>query len=114
MKTGTVTLLFTDLVGSSELIQRLGDDAADRVRRRYFRLLRDSVQRCGGDEVKSLGDGLMVVFPSAVNAVSCAVAMQQSIREHNSEHEDEGLHIRVGLHAASPCARGTTFSDSRW
>ena len=109
MKTGTVTLLFTDLVGSSELIQRLGDDAADRVRRRYFRLLRDSVQRCGGDEVKSLGDGLMVVFPSAVNAVSCAVAMQQSIHEHNSEHEDEGLHIRVGLHAGEPVREGDDF-----
>ncbi|MDQ3659873.1 MAG: adenylate/guanylate cyclase domain-containing protein [Actinomycetota bacterium] len=109
MKTGTVTLLFTDLVGSSELIQRLGDDAADRVRRRYFSLLRNSVQYCGGDEVKSLGDGLMVVFPSAVDAVSCAVAMQQSIHEHNSEHEDEGLRLRVGLHAGEPVREGDDF-----
>ena len=109
MRTGTVTLLFTDLVGSSELIQRLGDDAADRVRRRYFRLLRGSVQRCGGDEIKSLGDGLMVVFPSAVDAVSCAVAMQQSLHNHNSEHEDEGLHLRVGLHAGEPVQEGGDF-----
>jgi class 3 adenylate cyclase len=109
MRTGTVTLLFTDLVGSSELIQRLGDDAADRVRRRYFRLLRDSVQRCGGDEVKSLGDGLMVVFPSAVDAVSCAVSMQQSIHNHNSEHEDEGLLLRAGLHAGEPVREGGDF-----
>ena len=109
MKTGTVTLLFTDLVGSSELIERLGDDAADRVRRRYFRLLRDSVQRCGGDEVKSLGDGLMVVFPSAVDAVSCAVAMQQSLHDHNSEHQETGLHLRVGLHAGEPVREGDDF-----
>jgi class 3 adenylate cyclase len=109
MKTGTVTLLFTDLVGSSELIQRLGDDASDRVRRRYFRLLRGSVQRCGGTEIKSLGDGLMVVFPSAVDAVSCAVSMQQSLHNHNSEHEDEGLHLRVGLHAGEPVREGDDF-----
>ena len=109
MRTGTVTLLFTDLVGSSELIQRLGDDAADRVRRRYFRLLRDSVQRCGGNEIKSLGDGLMVVFPSALDAVSCAVTMQQSLHNHNSEHEDGGLRLRVGLHAGEPVQEGGDF-----
>jgi class 3 adenylate cyclase len=109
MKTGTVTLLFTDLVGSSELIQRLGDDAADRVRRRYFRLLRDSVQRCGGNEVKSLGDGLMVAFPSALDAASCAVVMQQSIHHHNAEHHEAGLSLRVGLHAGEPVREGNDF-----
>jgi Adenylate cyclase, family 3 (some proteins contain HAMP domain) len=51
-----VILLFTDLVGSTELFQRLGDDAAEQVRRVHFRLLREAVNARGGHEVKNLGD----------------------------------------------------------
>ena len=66
-----VTLLFTDLVASTELLARLGDDAAEEVRRSHFALLRQAIAETGGDEVKSLGDGLMVVFGSAVDALRC-------------------------------------------
>ncbi len=65
----TVTLLFTDLVGSTEILDRLGDDAAEALRRRHFAILREAVTAQGGQEVKNLGDGLMVVFRSAVDAV---------------------------------------------
>ncbi len=64
-----VTLLFTDLAGSSALLDELGDDAADDARRTHFSILREEVTTAGGEEVKNLGDGLMVVFPSAVGAV---------------------------------------------
>src|SRR5207253_3565698 len=66
---GVVALLFTDLVGSTELLDRLGDDAAEVLRRTHFRLLRDATTAYGGEEVKSLGDGLMVVFPATQDAV---------------------------------------------
>jgi DNA-binding SARP family transcriptional activator/tetratricopeptide (TPR) repeat protein len=97
-----VTLLFTDLVGSTELLQELGDDAAEAVRRTHFRLLRDAVRSRGGEEIKNLGDGLMVVFDSAVEAVGCAVAMQQAVHRHNERSQEAGLGVRVGLNVGEP------------
>jgi class 3 adenylate cyclase len=96
---GTATLLFTDLVGSTELMARLGDDAADRLRRDHFALLRDVAGGHGGEEVKSLGDGLMVAFASAVNAVTCAIRMQQRVAAYNRELGDEAIGVRIGLNA---------------
>ena len=99
---GVVTFLFTDLVGSTALIDRLGDDAADSVRREHFDVLRKAVEDAGGEEVKSLGDGLMVSFASPVAALSCAVAMQRSMAEGD-------LRIRVGVHAGEPVHEGDDY-----
>jgi class 3 adenylate cyclase/tetratricopeptide (TPR) repeat protein len=90
----TVTILFTDLVGSTELLQRAGDEQAQRIFKAHHRLLREAVKAHGGDEVKWLGDGLMVAFDSAVEAVKCAIAMQQSSRRPTA---GERLEIRAGL-----------------
>jgi class 3 adenylate cyclase/tetratricopeptide (TPR) repeat protein len=95
--TATVTLLFTDLAGSTELLSRLGDEAADDLRRRHFELLREAALSHGGHEVKTLGDGVMVAFPSALAGVSCAVAMQMRIARNNAEHPDRHLGLRVGV-----------------
>jgi len=99
---GVVAILFTDLVGSTEVLDRLGDDAAEDLRRTHFALLRQAVADADGTEVKSLGDGLMVTFASPVQAVACAVAMQQAIAEHNRTESDRPLEVRVGLHAGDP------------
>src|SRR5438132_13857531 len=94
----TVTLLFTDVVGSTELHARLGDDAVDALRRRHFELLGDAVREAGGHEVKRMGDGIMAVFASAVEAVRCAVAIQLAVT--NTGAPDEGtIAVRVGLNA---------------
>ena len=77
--TGTVTLLFTDQVGSTETLQRLGDEEGERLRRAHFGLLREAAAMHGGEEVKNLGDGLMVAFVSAVDAVACAITIQQAV-----------------------------------
>ncbi len=97
-----VTLLFTDLVGSTELYDRLGDESAEGLRRAHFRLLREALTERGGHEVKSVGDGLMVVFPSAVDAVSCAIAIQEAVARHNRRPQTLGLDVRIGLHAGEP------------
>jgi class 3 adenylate cyclase/tetratricopeptide (TPR) repeat protein len=97
-----VTLLFTDLVGSTELLGELGDDEAERLRRVHFGLLRDVAAAHAGQEVKNLGDGLMVAFPSAVTAVGCAVAIQQAVDRHNARHGDDRLKVRVGLNVGEP------------
>jgi DNA-binding SARP family transcriptional activator/class 3 adenylate cyclase len=106
MKTGGsgetfVTILFTDLVGSTSLFQRDGDDAADVVRRENFAAQRRAVAEHGGREIKSTGDGLMVAFASAVAAVRCAVDMQRAMADTPGK-----LALRVGLDAGEPLADG--------
>ncbi|MBA2311547.1 MAG: hypothetical protein H0V97_01970 [Actinobacteria bacterium] len=101
-KSGIVIILFSDLVGSTELLDRLGDDVAGGLRRKHFGLLRNAVSTHRGTEVKNLGDGLMATFPSAIDAVTCAIAMQQAVHRHGQQ--DPGLRVamRIGLHAGEP------------
>ncbi len=79
MPGATVSVLFTDLVGSTELLSHVGADRAEELRREHFGTLRTPLV-AGGREVKNLGDGLMVVFESVTAALACAVAMQQADR----------------------------------
>lgn len=85
-------ILFTDVVGSTQLLDRLGDQAAHGVRRRHFGLLRRAVREHHGQEVKSLGDGLMVVFDDARTAIDCALSMQLAVAS-----SDEPLELRIGV-----------------
>src|SRR5262245_60016896 len=80
MSTAPVTLLFTDLVNSTELLERAGDEHTQRILRTHHLALQQAVAIHGGSEVKWLGDGLMSVFASPADAVRCAVAMQQAAR----------------------------------
>ena len=96
MTTQNVAVLFTDVVGSTELSQSVSAESADDVRRRIFATMRQAIAETGGAEVKNLGDGLMVVFHSASDALSCAVAMQQGADRDNRDHPHR-VEIRVGL-----------------
>jgi class 3 adenylate cyclase/tetratricopeptide (TPR) repeat protein len=93
--TKTITLLFTDLVGSTELASALGRARSDDLRREHFSDLRDAIELAGGEEVKTLGDGLMAVFPSAGAALGCAVAIQQGVERRN-RLGGRVLAVRVG------------------
>jgi class 3 adenylate cyclase/tetratricopeptide (TPR) repeat protein len=92
----TVTVLITDLVGSTGLESRIGPGAADELREEHFALLRSSIEPSGGRELKNTGDGLIVVFDSASQAVSCAMAMQQRFERRNRDSEKQ-LSIKVGI-----------------
>ncbi len=96
MITENVAILFTDIVGSTELSQRLSPEAADDVRRGHFSILRQAIAEAGGTEVKNLGDGVMVAFTSTSAALSCAVAMQQGVERDNRGRE-HSVGLRVGL-----------------
>jgi class 3 adenylate cyclase len=91
----TVTVVFTDLVGSTTLLSRVGPTVGERLRVEHFTVLRDAVKGHGGREVKNTGDGLMLVFDSPAAAVSCAVAMQQALAARPLDAEP--LRIRVGV-----------------
>jgi class 3 adenylate cyclase/tetratricopeptide (TPR) repeat protein len=77
--------LFTDLVSSTELGDRLGHDAYEALRRAHFDALRTAVSTHNGTEVKTTGDGLMVCFASVGDAVGCAVAMQQATEQQGRQ-----------------------------
>ena len=96
--TENVVVLFTDLVDSTKLAYARSPEAAEDLRRAHFALLRKAIAVAGGEEVKNLGDGLMVAFPVASSALSCAVAMQRGVEAHG-RRSDEPLAIRIGVSA---------------
>ena len=94
MAVATVSVVFTDLVGSTALLSRVGEERAEVLRREHFGLLRQAIAEYGGQEVKNLGDGLMVVFNGVTAALDGAVAMQQAVAGRRT---DEPMTIRVGV-----------------
>jgi len=96
VSTENVAILFTDIVGSTELSQSLSPLVADEVRRGHFSILRQIITETGGTEVKNLGDGVMVAFSSASAALGCAVSMQQAVDQDNRGREYP-VGLRVGL-----------------
>ncbi|MDP2674152.1 MAG: adenylate/guanylate cyclase domain-containing protein [Dehalococcoidia bacterium] len=100
---GLVTILFTDIEGSTAMTQRLGDAKAREVLREHERIVREALRAHGGSEVKTMGDGFMASFGSAARALECAVAIQQAFTERN-ESALEPILVRVGLNAGEPIA----------
>ena len=105
---GVTTFLFTDLVGSTQLIEALGDDASDPLIRSHLAKLRAVVGRHNGRVVKSLGDGLMASFTSAAGAMDAAVEMQQVVDAMRAEAGDR-LNLRVGINAGEAVFDGIDF-----
>jgi DNA-binding SARP family transcriptional activator len=95
---GTAAFLFCDLVGSTALLSRLGDDAGDEMRRECYAVFREALAAHGGREVKSTGDGAFAVFPTSVGkAVACGIAMQQGMDRLDLAHPVLELGLRVGI-----------------
>jgi class 3 adenylate cyclase/tetratricopeptide (TPR) repeat protein len=93
----TKAILFTDLVGSTELLARIGQPAMEGVRREHFRLMREAIAETGGREIKTVGDAFMVAFDSASEAVRCGVAMQVRQRTTGRLQRTNGVAMRVGI-----------------
>ena len=96
-KIGTATVMFTDLVASTELRQRLGEDAAELLRAQHDRLLTGRVESNDGRVVKRLGDGVMASFVSCTDALAAAVAIQQAVDLDNRRSGGEALAVRIGI-----------------
>jgi class 3 adenylate cyclase len=95
---GTVTILFSDIEGSSALNERLGDVRWLELLQAHNRVIREQVHACGGYEVKSQGDGFMIAFPSARRAIDCAKAIQAAIAAELGDDPDGPIRVRIGLH----------------
>ncbi len=100
---GLVTILFTDMEGSTSLTQRLGDERAQEVLRAHNGIVRDALKAHGGTEIKHTGDGVMTSFPATTKALECAIAIQGSFAAYN-ESAETPIRVRIGINAGEPVA----------
>ncbi len=98
---GPVTILFTDIVGSTTITQRLGDLKAHKILRTHNSIVRDALKKYSGSEIKHTGDGIMASFSSSAQALECAIDMQRSFAG-NRGSTDEPLQVRIGLNIGEP------------
>src|SRR5258707_4564178 len=94
-ESGTLTLLFTDLVNSTQLLGRAGDENGQRIFHAHHKLMSDAIGSSGGEELQWLGDGVLASFSSTADAVRCAIRIQQTARR---PVEGARLEIRIGIH----------------
>ncbi len=125
---GTVTIMFSDIEGSTALTERLGDKAWMDVLRGHNATIRDAIKSHGGFEVKSEGDGFMIAFQSARRALDCAVAIQKALAQRSDnvgaplgEAGGDGggaprggaggdpIRVRIGLHTGEAIKEGEDF-----
>ena len=93
------TVMFTDVAGSTALVDRLGDAAARDIFRRHEETTREVMAANNGTEIKTMGDGFMVSFSSASEALDAAIGLQRAIA---NEFPDGELRVRVGINAGEP------------
>ncbi len=105
----TVAVLFTDLVDSTQRQSELGDEAFDDVRRAHVAVLRSALEHHRGTEVKNTGDGLMVVFRSASDAIAAAVEMHTECDRHGRRHPELAMGVRIAVSIGD-----AAFEDGDW
>jgi class 3 adenylate cyclase len=106
---GTVTVLFSDIEGYTELNERLGDARTQDLLRAHGALVREAVDAWRGTVVKSQGDGYMLVFGQPVDGLGCAVALQRAMHGHEFGDDAGAVRMRIGLHAGAVIREGDDF-----
>jgi class 3 adenylate cyclase len=91
-------VMFTDIVGYSSLTQK-NERLALELLEEHRRIVRPIVARHNGQEIKTIGDAFLIEFPSALEAIECAVEVQRSLHAYNQQSTaDRRVHIRIGIH----------------
>ena len=103
------TFLFSDIVGSTQLVEAIGDEAWVALRRWHDDALRTCFTLHGGEEVDHAGDGFFVAFPDARAAVDCASDIQRKLEEHRRDH-GFAPRVRMGVHATEAMAAVGDYS----
>jgi len=96
---GTLTIVFSDIEQSTRRGVELGDERWMKLLAFHNSVVRRQVERRGGFEVKSQGDGFMLAFPSARSAVLCSVDIMRALDAHGRSRPTDALRIRIGMHA---------------
>lgn len=99
---GTIAVMFTDIVGSTAMTQNHGDEAAQEVVRTHNRIVRAALTTYHGREVKHTGDGIMASFPNTANSVGAAIYIQRKTYESNKNDPKVPLGVKIGINAGEP------------
>lgn len=105
-QTETLVVLFAEFAPSTELSDRRGDAEMDVTRHEQFHLMRGVATAAGGQAEKRPGDGLTVVFRSAIQALNASLAMQRALAQHHAGPDSTRLAVRIGVHAGDPARYG--------
>jgi predicted ATPase/class 3 adenylate cyclase len=105
---GAVTMMFTDIEGSTRLVRTLGDDRYRAALDRHEWLIRDAILSHGGEEIATRGDGFFVVFAHAGDAVRAAVEIQRALTSEGWP-TDGAIRVRIGVHTGEPSRVGDSF-----
>jgi class 3 adenylate cyclase len=108
-ETARRTFMFTDIVGSTNLAEALGDQAWEQLLRWHDDMLRGLISTGGGQLVNSTGDGFFAAFDSAKPALDCAISIQRALRDHRTA-AGFAPSVRIGLHSADATRRGDDYS----
>ncbi len=109
---GTVTILFTDVEGSSELVRDLGDHRARTILRRHDDIIRQAIQSHEGTEVEQAGDSFMAAFSTARRAVACALDIQRTLAADRAEQMDAAVQVRIGMDTGEVLAEEQRYFGS--
>ncbi|MGH8373287.1 MAG: nickel-binding protein [Gammaproteobacteria bacterium] len=102
---GIRSVLFTDIVGSTNMTQQLGDERAMEVLAVHDEIVRGALAENSGREVKHTGDGIMAVFLSAAAAIRCGINVQQELHIYRDSKRGHPLQVRIGVAAGEPVER---------
>lgn len=94
--------MFTDMKDSTAITTRLGDTRALELFRTHNHITRDALKTHCGREIQHTGDGFMISFTSASQAVECAITIQRSYAAHSKRHPDTKINVRIGICAGEP------------
>ncbi len=100
------TFLFTDIVGSTEMLTMLGEETWLQALREHNDVVQAAVDRFGGSTLKFLGDGWMVTFSSPRDAIEASIAIQRALADDPSPY---GFRVRIGVHAGTAIAEAGDF-----
>src|SRR3954468_21391780 len=107
---GAVTMLFTDIEGSTQMVERLGDEAWVKILLAHNAIVRGVLARFDGIEVKAQGDGFMLAFQSSRTGLACAIEIQRALVEaFGRESPEHAPRVRVGLHSGAAIHEDSDF-----
>jgi class 3 adenylate cyclase len=105
------TFMFTDIVGSTALVEAIGDEAWHDLLRWHDESLRRCFATSGGEEVHRTGDGFFVAFPDPRTALECAASIQRKLAEHRRDH-GFAPQVRIGVHSAEATRAGGDYEGA--
>src|SRR5437016_6619784 len=109
LKITSLTFMFTDLKGSTDLYERVGDLVAFDIVKEHFRVLHEIIAAESGAVVKTIGDAVMATFPTPDKALAAALRIRDAMHSLNSQRQNEDLLLKIGIHEG-PCL-AVTFND---